>query len=346
MNAMHPSGLPTTLPKTHPLILAASIAVIFASATAMASMFGLIGSSAPKATTVTPLTSSIAPVSSANATPVAASVAATSATLPAASSVSPEAVKTPIILAPSASKAIQLPAAGSETASRASATPVRPATTRTASATSPVNTPITASKPSYPVIAQNPTPPVQDNPASYPAVSYPVGNPPVQNAPVIASAPVPDYRSAPAPQQTTQTQYIDPNIGTVTSIREDQRKSQGSGVGAIAGGAVGGALGNQMGKGNGRVAATILGAIGGGLIGNEIEKSQRVVTTYVATVRMPDGAIRNFNFSSRPALTVGDQFDIRTAPQGSQAQYVKPRRSSPPEAVRSDTMRSDNPYNT
>jgi outer membrane lipoprotein SlyB len=365
MNAMHPSGLPTNLPngslpngsvspgatvfganlpstspKTHPLILAASIAVIFASATAMASMFGFIGSSAPKATTVTPLTSAIAPVSSANASTVAATVAATSATLLAAPAVASEAVNTPIILAPSASKAIQLPAAGSEAATRNTA-PVRPVITRTASTTGPVNSPVTASKPSYPVIAQNSTPPAQDNPAS-----YPVGNAPVQNAPVVAAAPVPDYRSAPAPQPTTQAQYIDPNIGTVTSIREDQRKSQGSGVGAIAGGAVGGALGNQMGKGNGRVAATILGAIGGGLIGNEIEKSQRVVTTYVATVRMPDGAIRNFNFSSRPALTVGDQFDIRTAPQGSQAQYVKPRRSSPPEAVRSDTMRSDNPYNT
>jgi outer membrane lipoprotein SlyB len=364
MNAMHPSGLPTNLPngslpngpvspgatvygaslpgtspKTHPLILAASIAVIFASATAMASMFGFIGPSAPKAA-VTPLTSSIAPVSSANARTVPATVAATAATLPAASSVAPEAVNAPIVLAPSASKAIQLPAAGSEAATRNTAQ-VRPVVTRTVVATAPVNSPITASKPSYPVIAQNPNPPTQDNPAS-----YPVGNSPVQNAPAIASTSPPDYRSAPAPQQTIQAQYIDPNIGTVTSIREDQRKNQGSGVGAIAGGAVGGALGNQMGKGNGRVAATILGAIGGGLIGNEIEKSQRVVTTYVATVRMPDGAIRNFNFSSRPALTVGDQFDIRTAPQGSQAQYVKPRRSSPPEAVRSDTMRSDNPYNT
>jgi outer membrane lipoprotein SlyB len=364
MNAMHPSGLPTNLPigslpngsvspgataygaslprtepKTHPLILAASIAVIIASATAMASMFGFIGSAAPKAPTVTPLTSSIAPVSSANASTVPATVAATSPSLTATSSVALEAVNAPIVLAPSASKAIQLPTAGSEAATRN--TPVRPVVTRTASATGPVNSPITASKPQYPVIAQNPNPPAQDNQAN-----YPVGNAPVQNAPVIASSPVPDYRSAPPPQQTTQAQYIDPNIGTVTSIREDQRKNQGSGVGAIAGGAVGGALGNQMGKGNGRVAATILGAIGGGLIGNEIEKSQRVVTTYVATVRMPDGTIRNFNFSSRPALAVGDQFDIRTAPQGSQAQYVKPRRSSPPEAVRSDTMRSDNPYNT
>jgi outer membrane lipoprotein SlyB len=351
MNAMHPSGLPTgsltngsvspgsnfsslgSSPKTHPLILAASIAVIFASATAMAAMFGLIGSPAAKAPPASTVTSFIAPVSSA--------VAAASATLPSAPVAANEIANAPIILAPSASKGIQLPAANTEASNRGNAAQARPAITRTTSANAPTQKPVSASAPSYPVIAQNPTPPAQDNP-----VNYPIANAPVQNAPVVASAPIPDYRSAPPPQQTTQAQYVDPNIGTVTSIREDQRKSQGSGAGAIAGGAVGGVLGNQMGKGNGRVAATILGAIGGGLIGNEIEKSQRVVTTYVATVRMPDGAIRNFNFSTRPALSVGDQFDIRTAPSGSQAQYLKPRRSTPPEAVRSDTMRSDNPYNT
>jgi outer membrane lipoprotein SlyB len=357
MNAIHPSGLPTgsisngsvspnptfsgtvPSPKTHPLILAASIAVIFASATAMASMFGLIGSTTPKATSAAPIASSITPVSTAVAATVPS--APTAAVMPAASPTPVEAANAPIILAPSASKAIQLPAAKMEPSNRAVAMPVRPTITRTPVASVPAQTPVIASTPSYPVVAQNPTPQVQDN-----SVNNPVVNAPVQNAPVVASSPQPDYRSAPAPQPITQAQYVDPNIGTVTSVREDQRRNQGSGVGAIAGGAVGGALGNQMGKGNGRIAATILGAIGGGLIGNEIEKSQRVVTTYVATVRMPDGSVRNFNFSTRPALAVGDQFDIRTAPSGSQAQYVKPRRSKSSESVPSDTMRSDNPYNT
>jgi outer membrane lipoprotein SlyB len=339
MNAMHPSGLPTgSSPKTHPLILAASMAVIFASATAVASMFGLIGSTPPKATTLVPVTSSIGPVSSA----VAATASPSLATTPtAANEAVNEAAKAPIVLAPSASKAIQLPPASADASSRAIATQTRPTTTRTVSANVPVQKPTASATPTYPVIAQNPSPPAQDN-----TPNYPISTPPVQNAPVIASAPLPDYRAAPVTQNTVQAQYVDPNIGTVTSIREDQRKSQGSGAGAIAGGAVGGILGNQMGKGNGRAAATILGAIGGGLIGNEIEKSQRVVTTYVATVRMPDGATRNFNFSTRPSLAVGDQFDIRTAPSGSQAQYVKPRKMSPPETQRTDTMRSDNPYNT
>jgi outer membrane lipoprotein SlyB len=362
MNAMHPSGLPTgnvlaaSAPKTHPLILVASMAVIFASATAVASMFGLIGPSASQSskTQANQLSSAIAPVSTA--------VAATTA---------PEVASAPILLAPSASKTIQVPASviepeAKEPSARLTPRPVaRPNPAPLQQVQRPVainqgaSNPVNQSAPisqSPQVIAQNQVPPIQESAPSYPANSQ---NYPVNNAPVIASAPTPDYRSTPV--QTAQAQYVDPNIGTVTSIREDQRKGQGSGVGAMAGGAVGGALGNQMSKGNGRIAATILGAIGGGLIGNEIEKSQRVVTTYVATVRMPDGAVRNFNFATRPALSVGDSFDVRTAPSGSQAQYVKPRKLSPPDAVRndsmrqdsmrndsirSDSMRSDNPYNT
>jgi outer membrane lipoprotein SlyB len=358
MNAMHPSGLPTgnvlaaSVPKTHPLILVASMAVIFASATAVASMFGLIGTSASQSnkTSANQLSSAIAPVSTA--------VAATTA---------PEVDSAPIVLAPSASKAIQVPASviepeAKEPTARPTPRPVARANPVPVQVQRPLATNQGASNSSAPisqspqVIAQNQVPPIQESAPSYPANSQ---NYPVNNAPVIATAPTPDYRSAPV--QTAQAQYVDPNIGTVTSIREDQRKGQGSGVGAMAGGAVGGALGNQMSKGNGRIAATILGAIGGGLIGNEIEKSQRVVTTYVATVRMPDGAVRNFNFATRPALSVGDSFDVRTAPSGSQAQYVKPRKLSPPDAVRndsmrqdsmrhdsirSDSMRSDNPYNT
>ncbi len=358
MNAVHPSGLPsnplahssaTNSPKTHPLILAAAVAVIFASSAAVANMFGLIGQpnsvslAKPAAQSQTTLerNSSISPVSSA----VAAST--------------PE--STPVILAPSASKAIPIALAAVNELPVAQA-PSKP-TPRIAAARQSAPSPIAQTGTAAAPQIATPMPQVIAQNSSLPGADSNVQAPVIASAPTpdYRTAPVPDYRSTPTPQPAVQAQYQDPNIGTVTSIREDQRKGQGSGMGAIAGGAVGGALGNQMGKGSGRTVATIIGAIGGGLIGNEIEKSQRVVTTYVATVRMQDGSTRNFNFSSRPALSVGDQFDIRSAPSGSQAQHTpsvkKPsplvrsrgetgHESRPNETRPSDSMPNDNPYNT
>ncbi len=83
------------------------------------------------------------------------------------------------------------------------------------------------------------------------------------------------------------------------------------GVGAILGGVTGGIIGHQIGGGRGNTAATIAGAVGGALVGNEIEKGQRVEgDRYRVTVRLDSGGVLTVEQSESMALRVGDRVRV------------------------------------
>jgi outer membrane lipoprotein SlyB len=362
MNSIHPSGQPAfpvaaqAMPKTHPLMLAASVSVLFASATAIAYMFGLVGPQTRTNPAANPILSSTAVpqlMTAAQAAPGAAPLAAglVSSTTGQGTTTVPQISSAPAGASNTDSGAVARSAAETSvptststptSATRQTAKPVQVAPARstnapngaTSRAAGTASAPIVASSntnPGYSTSdniqrgAANPVIQAPDLTVPVPTNNYPL--PAESNAPpIIAQAPVfnpapasntpvfnPPVASEPFP---VQAQAVDPNIGTVTSIREEERRGgPTSGMGAVAGGAVGGVLANKMGsKGSGKVLATIVGAVGGGLIGNEIEKSQRKVMTYVTTVRMPDGQTRQYTYSYKPNFAVGDKFDIRNAP--------------------------------
>jgi len=105
----------------------------------------------------------------------------------------------------------------------------------------------------------------------------------------------------------TQSAPVCADCGTVSAIREVEKKGEGTGVGAIGGAVIGGVLGNQIGRGTGRTVATVAGAAGGAYAGHQIEKSARSDKVWNVTVRMDDGSDRTIALGSAPALAVGDR---------------------------------------
>lgn len=87
--------------------------------------------------------------------------------------------------------------------------------------------------------------------------------------------------------------------GTVTEVREQKVKGDGSGLGMIAGSVVGGLLGNQVGSGSGKTVATVGGAVAGGYVGHEIEKSQKKRIVYRTKVRLDNGQWREYRLGER-----------------------------------------------
>lgn len=122
--------------------------------------------------------------------------------------------------------------------------------------------------------------------------------------------------SAAAPSTTTAPATSPPVVsacascGTVSAIREVDKKGEGTGLGAIGGAVVGGVLGNQIGRGSGRKIATVAGAAGGAYAGHQIEKGARSTKVWNVSVRMDDGTDRTIAVSSAPALAVGDPVRI------------------------------------
>jgi outer membrane lipoprotein SlyB len=95
-----------------------------------------------------------------------------------------------------------------------------------------------------------------------------------------------------------------PRTGVVESIRQVDRATYPSGAGAVAGALVGGGLGTLIGGGTGRTAAIILGAVGGGLVGNEMQKSQRELLWEIG-IRYDDGGYGTITQTQAPALRIG-----------------------------------------
>ena len=100
------------------------------------------------------------------------------------------------------------------------------------------------------------------------------------------------------------------DCGVVQSVNTIQQQGHSSGVGMVAGGVVGGVVGHQIGSGRGNTVATIAGAGLGAVAGNQIEKNTKTKTSWSVAIRMDNGALRTFNYSSQPAVVAGDRVKL------------------------------------
>ena len=106
----------------------------------------------------------------------------------------------------------------------------------------------------------------------------------------------PSYSAPPAPPPVCTT------CGTVDSYDAVKVAGQANGIGAVGGGAAGAVIGSQIAGRHNHTLGGVIGAIGGGLLGNEIEKSQRTTTVYDVHVRMDDGSVRTIRQSTVPVV--------------------------------------------
>ena len=97
------------------------------------------------------------------------------------------------------------------------------------------------------------------------------------------------------------------DCGVIESVREIEKKGEGSGLGAVAGGVAGGLLGHETGGGRGKDVMTVLGAIGGAVAGHQIEKNVKKVNSYEIAIRFEDGTSRLITQDNPPAWRSGDK---------------------------------------
>jgi len=107
-----------------------------------------------------------------------------------------------------------------------------------------------------------------------------------------------------------QSQSPCKDCGVVQSVNASQQQGQSSGVGMVAGGVVGGVVGHQIGSGRGNTVATIAGAGLGAVAGNQIEKNSKTKTSWSVAIRMDNGSLRTFSYSSQPAVVPGDRVKL------------------------------------
>ena len=100
------------------------------------------------------------------------------------------------------------------------------------------------------------------------------------------------------------------DCGVVQSIRHVEEEGKSSGLGAVAGGVVGGVLGHQIGSGTGNTVATIAGAGAGAYAGNKIEKNRKATSYWNVSIRMDNGQMRSFHYSSRPDVNEGERVKL------------------------------------
>lgn len=136
-------------------------------------------------------------------------------------------------------------------------------------------------------------------------------------APVLASAPrVEAAYPPPAPAGVlTESDAVRQrapcfDCGTIESVRQVEKKGEGSGLGAVAGGLLGGLLGHQTGGGRGRDVMTVVGAVGGAVAGHQIEKTTKKSISYEVTVRFEDGTTRILQQANEPAWRMGDRVRV------------------------------------
>lgn len=130
------------------------------------------------------------------------------------------------------------------------------------------------------------------------------------NAPVQVAAVTP---APPPPAPIAQAEPVKQaclDCGTIESVREVQKKGEGSGLGAVAGGVLGGILGNQVGGGRGRDVMTVVGAVGGAVAGHQVEKNTKSTASYNITVRFEDGTTRTIQQSTAPVWRPGDRVRV------------------------------------
>jgi outer membrane lipoprotein SlyB len=121
---------------------------------------------------------------------------------------------------------------------------------------------------------------------------------------IAQNDPSPRYEPAPRMEPARPACY---DCGVIESVREIEKKGEGSGLGAAAGGVAGGVLGHQTGGGRGRDVMTVLGAIGGAVAGHQIEKNVKKVKSYEISIRFDDGSRQLSTQDSAPAWRQGDK---------------------------------------
>lgn len=270
-----------TAPRTrlHPLVATAAVAVTLASGVGIAMMTGLMPSGVARQTEPA-LVSQAAPAlgtqSAATARVEAPAVTPAAAPAPAAST-APTSVSAPV------AKPAPVVKAAPRQITVAQNAPARPRDEPVQTAPSAAPQPVATTLPPS---------------GSYPAV------PPDYRAPVEARNEAP----RPAPIVTAKATCFD--CGIVESMREVEKKGDGTGLGAIAGGIGGLILGNQVGGGAGNKIATVLGAAGGAYAGHQVEKNARSMKTYEIGVRMESGSYRTIASDSAPTWRAGDHVRI------------------------------------
>lgn len=119
--------------------------------------------------------------------------------------------------------------------------------------------------------------------------------------------PSPRYEPAHRAEPAKRACY---DCGVIESVREIEKKGEGSGLGAAAGGVAGGVLGHQTGGGRGRDVMTVLGAIGGAVAGHQIEKNVKKAKSYEIAIRFDDGSSQRITQGNPPAWRSGDKVKL------------------------------------
>lgn len=124
---------------------------------------------------------------------------------------------------------------------------------------------------------------------------------------IAQNDPAPKYEPAPRAEPAKPACY---DCGVIESVREIEKKGDGSGLGAAVGGVAGGVLGHQTGGGRGRDVMTVLGAIGGAVAGHQIEKNVKKVKSYEIAIRFDDGSSQLITQDNPPAWRSGDKIKL------------------------------------
>ena len=125
-----------------------------------------------------------------------------------------------------------------------------------------------------------------------------------QSTPPAGYGPPPGYAPPPAVEPPNPICY---DCGVIESVREVEKKGEGSGLGAVAGGVLGGVLGHQTGGGHGKDVMTVLGAVGGAVAGHQVEKNVKSTKSYEIAIRFEDGSSRIVTQDNPPAWRTGDK---------------------------------------
>lgn len=108
------------------------------------------------------------------------------------------------------------------------------------------------------------------------------------------------------PRQTQNEQTV--RFAVVESVREVLIEKDQTGVGTVAGAALGGIAGaSAIGKGNGSLAAGIVGAVVGGAIGQKIEADANHRKGYEITVRLDNGEYKAITQDADEQFRAGDR---------------------------------------
>jgi len=179
------------------------------------------------------------------------------------------------------------------------------AAAQTVDATTVTKATVSTPKPAAHKVAAKRAKPAEQaaRPAEEPAISI------RDDAPVrfAQNDPSPRYEPAPRAEPARPACY---DCGVIKSVREIEKKGEGSGLGAAVGGVAGGVLGHQTGGGRGRDVMTVLGALGGAVAGHQIEKNVKKAKSYEIAIRFDDGSSQLITQDNPPAWHSGDKVKL------------------------------------